>query len=472
MINLIKKNSKLLVTIGFCSLFAFLICLLSPSSPFTQKYIGTDTWVFQYNAIAMKNGMLPYVDFFDHKGIILYFINLLGILINKSFGIWIIELIFMFFSIYFTKKTLDLFSQKEFLKYFITTLIMLLLVTAFEGGNTTEEYYLPFAIYSQFIFCKYLLNNKVKNIEVVLAGVSLAIVSLLRINMIGLWGAYLLIILIKLIKEKKLEVLFNYILLFILGLFIVFVPITLYMITNGIFGAFIESYFVFNFKYSGVTIWEKYFSFKYYVNIIIILIGVILNIAFLITKNKFSKNILIVNLIAFIINLIGISLSGKIYMHYAVVIIPNLIIPYIYLINYLEENEIAKFIVLGYLTIYILVPSVFSYIDAQKSLRNFDNTNYEQIAIYIKENTEENDKISIFGNKNLLYVLSERFSVSKYSYQIPLIEYDEKIYESYINDIITKKPKIVYMAYESAQLESILNQNNYVESMQNLYILQ
>jgi len=470
MINYAKAHKKQLFLIFFCILLSFIICSLSPINPFTQKIIGTDTWVFQYNGLAMKNGMLPYVDFFDHKGILLYFINLIGILINKNYGIWLIELVFMFFSIFFAKKTLDLFDKNEIRKYFVLTLVMSLLVTTFEGGNTTEEYFLPFAIYSQYVFNKFFLQGKIKNSEVILTGVSLAVVSLLRINMIGLWGINILAILIKLLKEQKIKDLIKYMLLFILGMSIIIIPTFIYMLYNNIFKAFIDSYIIFNLKYSSVTSWEKYNSFKYFINILIIIVALTSNLLLIFNKKIEKKEILIINLLSLIINLLAISISGKTYLHYAVVIIPNLLIPYIYLLNYFEKDDINK-LIMGYLLIYILVPNIFSYIDKNKELNEYDDTFYKEIAEYIKKNTKETDKISVYGNKNALYLLSERYSASKYSYQVPLIEYDTEIFNNYVNDIIENKPKIIYNSYNSSELENILIKYNYIETKDNLFIL-
>jgi len=470
MINYVKKHKKQLFFIFFCALLAFFICLLSPINPFSRKIIGTDTWVFQYNALAMKNGMLPYIDFFDHKGILLYFINLIGILINKNYGIWLIELIFLFFAIFFAKKTLDLFDKNEIRKYFVLTLVMSLLVTTFEGGNTTEEYFLPFAIYSQFVFLKFLLKGKIKNIEVMFTGISLAVVCLLRINMIGLWGINILAIFIKLLKKQNFKDLIKYTLLFILGVCIIFIPTLVYMIYKGIFKAFIDSYIIFNLKYSDVTSLEKYYSFKYFVSILIILVALISNLLLIFNNNKCNKDVLIINVISLIINLSAICISGKTYLHYAVVILPNLFVPYIYLLKCFEKDGINK-LIMGYLLIYILIPNIFTYIDNINKLKEYDDKNYLEIAEYIKKNTKETDKISIFGNKNSLYILSERFSASKYSYQVPLIDYDSEIFNSYSNDIINNKAKIVYIAYNSSELENILSKNNYFEIKDNLYIL-
>ena len=68
-----------------------------------------------------------------------------------------LELIFMFITVFYAKKILDLFDKNEKRKIFVLIMVMFFLSKCFEGGNLTEEYYLPFAMISEHIFFKYLL---------------------------------------------------------------------------------------------------------------------------------------------------------------------------------------------------------------------------------------------------------------------------------------------------------------------------
>ena len=159
-------------------------------------------------------------------------------------------------------------------------------------------------------------------------------------------------------------------------------------------------------------------------------------------------------------------------MHYAMVLIPSLFVPYVCLLIYFSKNDYMKIAIMGYLIIYIMVPNLVSYMDFQKTLDSYDNSSLENIAMYIKENTEPTDKISVFGNLDVLYVLSERFSVSKYSYQYPIIEYDSKRFTKYVNDIVLYKPKLVYMEQNSKQLEDLLIQIGYIETNERIFMFE
>ena len=68
---------------------------------------------------------------------------------------------------------------------------------------------------------------------------------------------------------------------------------------------------------------------------------------------------------------------------------------------------------------------------------------FQAIADVIKANTDENDKITVLGNCDIIYLLSERKSASVYSYQIPIADIDTKIKEKYISDVEKLDAKII-----------------------------
>ena len=74
----------------FC-LLSLLITANSYSNPLGNGYTSIDSSVTLYMAKLMKQGKIIYLDMFDHKGPLLFFINYLAYLINPKWGIWMIE---------------------------------------------------------------------------------------------------------------------------------------------------------------------------------------------------------------------------------------------------------------------------------------------------------------------------------------------------------------------------------------------
>lgn len=73
------------------------------SIPGYTKIASHDSSMFQYFGRLMNHGYVPYVDMFDHKGPLLFFINALG---HVSFHgiefLWFIETISIFVTLMFT----------------------------------------------------------------------------------------------------------------------------------------------------------------------------------------------------------------------------------------------------------------------------------------------------------------------------------------------------------------------------------
>jgi len=76
-------------------LLSTLFTMQSPHFPLSRKLDIVDSAIYQYIGYLVTIGKVPYVDAFDHKGLLLYFINAIGYLINPKIGIWIVDFVFM-----------------------------------------------------------------------------------------------------------------------------------------------------------------------------------------------------------------------------------------------------------------------------------------------------------------------------------------------------------------------------------------
>ena len=100
-----------------------------------------------------------------------------------------------------------------------------------------------------------------------------------------------------------------------------------------------------------------------------------------------------------------------------------------------------------------------------KTVLNIHSQEYDEMckaADIVAQNTEKTDKISVCGNYDLIYVLSDRESSSMYSYQYPIIEHDSEIKNEYLNDILKLETEIIVTHNEDsihAILEDILNKH-------------
>lgn len=147
--NLYKKIQYSLLII----LLSFYIINFITKYTFLSPMVmgGDDSCVFVTIGFSWLNNVLPYRDLFDHKGPILYLINMVGFsFFNNEIGIIIIEIIF---SLLWVSLTLILFKKNILIgTFFILILFEILLKQTFEGGNYTEEYSILFNVISVFLY--------------------------------------------------------------------------------------------------------------------------------------------------------------------------------------------------------------------------------------------------------------------------------------------------------------------------------
>ena len=70
--------------------------LILPSNPL-DRLPGRDNGVFLYGGQQILLGKIPYLDFWDHKGPLIHYINALGLYLGNGYrwGVWGIEFIFL-----------------------------------------------------------------------------------------------------------------------------------------------------------------------------------------------------------------------------------------------------------------------------------------------------------------------------------------------------------------------------------------
>ena len=462
-------------------LFSFLFSMMCTNTIWHQESTYVDSSVFIYVARIILKGGMPYLNVFDHKGPVIFLINAFALLISKKNGLYIVEFLNIFITFYFMYKIAKIKANKNI------SLITLLIVSAslfkyFEGGNYTEEFALPFITISLYFFIDYFFNNKINNFRLFICGLSFGTVFLLRPNMVVLWTVMCIGVLIKNIIEKTPKNLYKFILLFISGLISITIPILIWLIKNNAFNDFISDYFIFNEKYSsylGIAVMtnKRIKTIFHFLKDPFILFSIIINIYMIKKDKKFFDKLYISYLIT---NLIFISLSGRQYGHYAMIIIPSLIYPYNYLIlkiSNLKRKKLSNFILLGL----VIVLGLPNYVNASKKAINdykmqgvnvvhingeiVINDYCHKFAYLLKQYVKKDDKILLSGYQNIIYNLTDTYAPTKYSYQPPNFIYPEKNEEFY-KEIKINKPKIIVLSsnyHDYDRLKTFIDNNDYIE---------
>lgn len=466
-----KINGKKLLILFILMGMTLLILIQSPRDIFSIAEIpGTDSSVFQYMGQMMKEGYVPYRDFFDHKGIFLYVINYIGVLISPDYGVWFIEVFVIFISACICCKI----AEKKcgmVLGAGVTVLIFSLLNVYYDGGNMTEEYAMPFQMAALAIFLDYFLEGKISKVRLMICGLCFGAVCLLRVNMISVWLVFCIMVLVQSIYQKKLNEIAGFLGFFLLGCGIFVLPFMIYLLYHHALADFFEQYILFNQRYATdenfVTAQGKLDSLVFFGMTIAFLAAFIY--LFLQLRKKECCFFHIGYLCYMAVTLLFICMSGQQYRHYGMTLLPALIYPYSLLAGNLLSSKGKKkvfygiaagvlFMAIAFNNYYLLALNAYQQV-IKKSV--YIDKQIQAVAVYVEENTTEEDEISVYGNRNMVYNLSGRKSASKYSYQKPIGTICPEIMEEYFEEIKEKKPELIVVIEMDDNMKKFLKENNY-----------
>ena len=133
----------------FISLFAsfFFFSSVSPifsgAKDFSYDVGSVDSNYFMYTGKRILAGDLPYIDFFDHKGVLVFYFNALGMLLGGKIGVFILNFIITFITCFnITIAAKELFDNP--LDITLVSLLFFVCLAATEGGNQNGFMSLPF----------------------------------------------------------------------------------------------------------------------------------------------------------------------------------------------------------------------------------------------------------------------------------------------------------------------------------------
>jgi hypothetical protein len=455
-----KERLKSLFIICILGCMAFGFCMSSPINPISRKAPGTDSSVFLTIGLGINNGLVPYSELFDHKGPLIYLINSVGLKIWGMQGVWLLEAVSIWLTIYSIYKTVRRFSS-SFAGLLVSFCLLAALVPIYEGGNLTEVYALPFSCCALYIFSGYFLNEyKLNFLHVFFIGLTFGGVLLIRANLIGVWIGMCLVIFIHTLFKNPQKCLL-YIGGFLTGLVAIILPFIIWFSLKGALNDLWESYIQFNIDYSESNLADKLIvAFKGLLRYIFVSFSALFYLfVFLRYKNspKNHRLLFLAGATSLAVGILLATMSGRFYPHYFISLIPMAVIPLMFCTAYMEKRAFkgkmnAKALIVLILAVGIAYPTpyhgypipgaaLFSIQTIQTIL--FEDRELLEITNLIKQKTKMTDKISVVGNNCIMYVLSDRMSASKYIYQAGICEIDREIVDNYIKDLNQNPPKLI-----------------------------
>lgn len=238
--------------------FLFVICFSCTTSPLYEHHpfwFHGDSGIFQEMGLCILQGKTPYVDLFDHKGPVLWFIQAFGLWISPRWGLLILQTLFLYITLILWYKTVIVLTQKQVPSLLIIFLGLFFLMAFYQRGNLCEEWSLLFISIPIFLYIfRWITGSSYQHSDCFAIGLCVGMLAMIRLNNTAPLIGFVLWHIIYCIKGKEYKRLYNDIALICCGVAIViFVCSIFYYIKAGWSGVYEMFYgtFIFNYLYFG-----------------------------------------------------------------------------------------------------------------------------------------------------------------------------------------------------------------------------
>lgn len=369
-----------------------LIVLVTILLHFTLLIPGPDAGIFMYGGKLINSGKLPYINIWDNKPPLIYYIASLGYLYknNPFLAVRIIEILCYLVDLYVIRSITQITDRDKSDNYLLIFSACYLLF--WEGGFLTEVFVLPLYLVTCYL---YFSNHKI----------------FLQAGALMWWGVFLLkpnaVVLPTILLASYF---FNNnhktknILRFLFPFFATAIAVYIWLSYKGIFTGFIENVFMYNIQYAKRgsitnTIIKQFSTPSYFAYLFTFIIS-----AYYYYKNNRTKEAKLV-IVTFILCYVAAFINGKNHEHYALLTI----LPATYIISYCADRFIIPLVLSAALIITALHSGSVLFNKYNKSLKAKTT-----LANEIKKRTKPTETIYYAGKHGAyLYILSNRFSSSK-----------------------------------------------------------
>lgn len=238
-----------------------LLCSFSTSPVYSSYYSyggppdGGDSLHFQTDGLSWLHGQVPYRDFFDHKGPLIFFFNMLGLWLGggSRYGIVPLQILSLTIALIFIWKISQLVQKSHLWGWICIIVSLILMASPYNVGNFVQEYNFPFMVAAMYFMVKYFYDQKQGEHNprwAFVYGISLGSCLLLQITDALPIGVGILVILVLLIMQRRWQNLGKNLLYGLAGLLVIYLPFVLYFAIQGAFGDFIYASIIFNLGYA------------------------------------------------------------------------------------------------------------------------------------------------------------------------------------------------------------------------------
>lgn len=200
---------------------------------------------------GMMNGLVPYRDLMEQKGVLLYFLHGLAYLVSHTtfIGVYILEVVAGTAFLYYAAKTAALFLDVRWGYVLAPVLAALVYASAsFAHGDSAEEYCLPLLMFGFYALMRFFKDGEDLSRKMfIVCGALAGCVLWIKYTMLGFWAGWVLAVFVGLLIAKQPRRAFTACGWFLLGMAAATLPWVIYFAVNGALGGWFHAYFYLNF---------------------------------------------------------------------------------------------------------------------------------------------------------------------------------------------------------------------------------
>ncbi|MDR1392953.1 MAG: hypothetical protein LBJ62_03150 [Bifidobacteriaceae bacterium] len=433
---------------------------MAPWSEFTPK--TADQGIFFYEGQLLLEGDAPYVDFFDHKGPLIFLVNALGGVLGGRIGVWPIEILALFFAGMACLRALaPIFGRWP--GFLAAASLLIICGKYLEEGNMTEEYCLPLAVIAFAVLARFATSRRISRSSSLIMGLTGTGAFLFRPTELILWAVFCLAILIVLLRQRRSREALAATGWFLIGSLVVALPTAVWLVSKGALAAGFEQMILFNAGYSGrrglvnaiVTAGQFLNGYDIYLAVTATA-GLALWLRLGRGCPKLPRSgliwLAIVNLIAMPVMFAIIVWPGRFYPHYMMQFLPLYVLPlgavWYAIIRLIRRRTLLTATASGLAVLGLVLAVLWPGFQASRTWAASVSAGstppaFDQLVDVIRQNTTPDQPIQVGGSQSWIYLEADRRAPTRYHY-IPFIGRGwEELRAEGMGAISDAEPKVV-----------------------------
>ena len=249
-----EVSDKIFILLLSLFLFFFFFCC-SKMSPIYPSNEWSDINIYQTIGRAIMSDKSLYVDIFDHKGPLIFIIyGLAHCTIGYKFlGLFILLYILWLAVLLHLFQSLSLSIPKTY-SLIVCALTAYFSLNYSHTGGSPEEFILIaniFIISVLFHLSESITKRnefRIKHLDAFFLGAFTSVILLLKFNLVSFYAFILLGIVLLYIQKKQYRGLYRFMVLYLLGILLIFVPVLIFLYGSNSLDATIDTYILLNKK--------------------------------------------------------------------------------------------------------------------------------------------------------------------------------------------------------------------------------